>query len=175
MDRVPIAFALLVTGVIITGVVFLAPVGGNWLGEHPIANTPQFTAQMSFDDANETVLLTHGGGDALREGIEVRVLICPAGSQTPVNATLMHNETTVTNGLWVSSERRAAASHPLRLGDSVEVVSDGVNSNSNGRAGIESGDTLVVNIVNAGADHKAQSIVLNETVGSESGRPCLLD
>lgn len=175
MNRALILFALLVTGIIISGVTFFALVGGNWMGEHPVANTPQFTAQMSFDEANETVRLTHEGGDVLREGIEVRVLICPTESETPVNATLMHNETTVTNGLWVSSERRSAAPYPLGLGDSVQVLSDGVDSDSDGTAGIESGDTLVVKIVNTGADHKAQHIVLNKTVGSEIERSCLLD
>jgi len=175
VNRTLVLFALLVTGAIVAGVVLFAPVGADWLGEHPVANTPQITVQMSFDAANETVRLTHDGGDALHKGIEVRVLVCPAGSDTPVNATLMHNETTVTNGLWVSSERRAAAPYPLQLGDSVQVLGDGVDRDGDGTAGIESGDTLVVKIVNTGADHRAERIVLNETVGSETEQPCLLD
>lgn len=175
MNRPVILFALVFVGVIIASGMLFAPVLGEWMDDRPGgALTPQIAVQVSFDDATETVRLTHDGGDVLREGIEVRVLVCPVGSDSPANATLIHNETTVTNGLWVSSEHRAAAPYPLRLGDSVQVLSDGVDSDSDGTAGIESGETLVVKIVNTEADPKAERIVLNETIEHEAARPCLL-
>lgn len=175
MRRSLILMALALTGVITSGVLLLAPIPGNWMGQGPVAQTPQITVLTAVDEANETVHLTHAGGDTVSEGIEVRVLICPVGRDRPVNATLLHNETTVSNGLWVSTYRPAAAPYPLELNDSVRVLGDGVDSDRDGTAGIENGETLVVKIVNTGTDHTAERTVLNETVGNGSERPCRLN
>lgn len=173
MGRSEILLVLLLGLGATVGAFYFAPVRDIFFGADFDADTPQVTVQVAFDGANETVRLTHDGGDELNEGSQVRVTVCPAETATPVNATLAHRGTVVENGMWISGERPAAAPYPLGIGDSVRVLGDGVDSDDDGTAGIEPGDTLVVEVVMTRTG--AKRVFLNETVGNETASACPSD
>lgn len=112
---------------------------------------------------NETAIIRHVGDTPIYNesgsgsidptyAVQVRVCPDPAPNGTYVNATLAHDERVSTAGWWASDITPAVASFPITTGDSVRIVSDGLDADNDGRAGIESGDYIQVLIFFGGGD-----------------------
>lgn len=111
--------------------------------------------ELNTVQQNETVRLTHIGGDVVTNEttglptVALRVQICPASIEDKrfLNATVHHNGRTSMAGWWVSENNSAVSSFPISNGDSVQVLTDGKDEDGDGRAGIESGDFVLVRVI----------------------------
>lgn len=115
-------------------------------GSYPVLHAPQVGFEATIDNQTESVRVVHEGDDPLSSNYTSRVVvqIIPAGGEKRVNATLVHDGTRVQNGVWAARTPPAATAFPLKEGSSVQVVSDGVDRDGDGTAGIEPGDEIVV-------------------------------
>lgn len=119
------ALGVLVLAVVLT----LAVTSVAGLGRQVPDPEPSVDFESEYDPGSDTLRLRHASGDAVGEGVLVRV----NGERRSVRLTATR---TVTNGAWTAVPAlgldRGAASGPLEAGDTVRVV------------GVERGDTVTV-------------------------------
>lgn len=160
-----------VAALAVVAVVLGALAGAGWLlgvfDHDDVLYGPQTDATLTHDESVEVATLTLEAGDAFRTGLlrEVYVVVYPAGSDDGVRAVVENGPNRSQEGVWVADTRPGVAAFPVQLGDSIQIASDGVDSDGDGRAGIEQGD--VVRIVYVTDDGEVEN-GLQWTVGASA-------
>lgn len=136
-------FTALLVAAIVGGFIIFDPLEGP--GK---AVGPQVYLDATYDAQTETVHIRHTGAEPFTAEAtrSVVVLVSPASTEQPVNATIKASGVRVPNGVWAAHEPPAITRFPLENGSDVSVVSDGVDSDGDGITGIEQGDRVVVRV-----------------------------
>jgi hypothetical protein len=119
-----------------------------------VPHRPQTELNVTLNETEEVGTLSLEVGDAFETGLlrEVYVVVYPAGSDDGVRAVVESGPERNQEGVWVADDGSGVASFPVELGDEVRVVSDGVDSDGDGRAGIERGDIVqIIYVTDEGA------------------------
>jgi predicted RNA-binding protein with TRAM domain len=74
------------------------------------------------------------------------------GNGDRVRAIVENGPNRSRGGVWVADDRPGVAAFPVELGDSIRVVADGLDSDGDGRAGIEQGDVVRLVYVTDGGE-----------------------
>lgn len=111
-----------------------------------VPREPQTELNVTYDEAEETATLSLETGDAFETGLlrEVYVVVSPADSDDDVRAVVENGRRRSRDGVWVADDGSGVGTFPVELGDTVRVVADGVDSDGDGRPGIEKGDVVSV-------------------------------
>lgn len=142
--------------------------------EHPVVHPPDFSATVEYDESAETARLTFTGPEAIRNDRRTTVVSAvhvyaerPQDDQSRAPATIRADGTLREDGRWAATESPRVQSLPLETGTTVAVVSDGVDSDGDGTAGLEPGDTVAVWVA-MGPEGRTTVTVYTRTVGNGS-------
>jgi hypothetical protein len=153
VDAGTVALSIVVVVVVLGGLA-----GAGWLlgvfDHDDMLYGPQTDAKLSHDESAEAATLTLEAGDAFRTDLlaEVYVVVYPAGSDDGVRPVVENGGNYSREGVWVADDRPGVAAFPAELGDSIRVVADGLDSDGDGRAGIEQGDVVRLVYVTDGGE-----------------------